>query len=159
MKRSFQQRVNAWKTLFMLTALLSSSVPAFTSNSNRPGIFFDKGRHHTTFNFLKVANLIALPVLIDEISLPMNLLMDTGASASLMIHKKNASLQHAGNQNRRPLGVGMGGILKGRSLVVNNFQVGEFQITKDFKAQLPNEQSYRATMVTLNATGPWVVAF
>ena len=83
-------------------------------------------------------------VTIDEISLPMNLLVDTGASTSLMIHRKNRSLQQAGKQKRIPLGVGMGGILKGRSLVVNNFQLGEFQITKDFEAQLPNEQSYPA---------------
>lgn len=287
MKRSFQRGVIRWKTMILYLVLITSCSPALASSSKTPGIFFAKGKHHTTFKFFKVANLIIIPVTlegvtvnlildtgmssillfhktsmphlvlenkntiafsglggnkpvkgirvdnlalempgiegqglsivvlkstqipkvinnvridgvfgyqlftrfivkidyknqlitmtdpsdfkrplqasaipieirnakpyvlalvtIDEISRPMNLLVDTGASAYLMISKKLNSSQPLGKQSRIPLGIGMGGILRGRSVMVNNFRLGNIQISKDFKAQLPNEKSYPAS--------------
>ena len=92
-------------------------------------------------------------VTIEETTLPMKLLVDTGASTTLMIGKHSIKGKNFKTHYSRQLGIGMGGILTGRSITVNNIQLGHFQVSKDFRAQLPSEKDYPASDGTVDRDG------
>lgn len=93
---------------------------------------------------LKVINTkpyIECPIIMDQKELNLNLLVDTGAEAPLIL--RNASLTHKySNTKQKQIGVGLAGNMVGTKVIINDMVLGSHHMSQDFEAWVPSKKSY-----------------
>lgn len=84
---------------------------------------------------------IKCPVIIDEKEHYLNLLVDTGAEAPLILRAQSIEFKKTRMPNSH-LGVGLSGNLVGKKVTINDLVLGSHHLSKDFEAIVPSTKSY-----------------
>lgn len=89
----------------------------------------------------KTKPYIKCPVIINEKEHFLNLLVDTGAEAPLILRSESLHIKNI-NTRYEHLGIGLSGNVSGRKVVINDLVLGSHHISKDFTALVPSKRSY-----------------
>lgn len=92
-------------------------------------------------NVFNTKPYIKCPVIINEKEHYLNLLVDTGAEAPLILRSQSIGLKKS-SSGYSHLGVGLSGNLVGRKVIINDLVLGSHHVSKDFEALVPSNRSY-----------------
>ena len=92
-------------------------------------------------NVFNTKPYIKCAVIIDEKEHYLNLLVDTGAEAPLILRSKSINYQNS-SSGYGHLGVGLSGNVVGKKVMINDLVLGSHHLSKDFEALVPSQKSF-----------------